>query len=140
MAENNIRAEGHNVPRPVTTFEESGLPRYLIDSILANPKFQKPSAIQAQAWPVALQGRDVFGIAQTGSGKTLAFILPAIVHVMAQPEIKVTKTLHFRFTFNKLNAFPIHNCYYALGPVFFPYRAQSDASRGQVIWFRIEVS
>jgi ATP-dependent RNA helicase DDX5/DBP2 len=30
------------------------------------------------------------GIAETGSGKTLAFILPAIVHVMAQEMLKVT--------------------------------------------------
>lgn len=35
---------------------------------------------------MALSGRDVFGIAQTGSGKTLAFILPAIVHTIAQPK------------------------------------------------------
>jgi len=37
---------------------------------------------------VALQGRDMIGIAQTGSGKTLAFIMPALVHVMAQPKLK----------------------------------------------------
>ena len=30
----------------------------------------------------------MFGVAQTGSGKTLAFMLPGIVHVMAQPIIK----------------------------------------------------
>jgi len=46
--------------------------------------FKVPSAIQAQSWPVVLQGRDFIGIAKTGSGKTLAFIIPAIVHTMAQ--------------------------------------------------------
>jgi len=35
-----------------------------------------------------MSGRDVIGIAQTGSGKTLAFIIPGIVHVMAQPMVK----------------------------------------------------
>jgi ATP-dependent RNA helicase DDX5/DBP2 len=30
----------------------------------------------------------LIGIAQTGSGKTLSFILPGIVHVMAQSMIK----------------------------------------------------
>lgn len=30
---------------------------------------------------------DVIGVAPTGSGKTLAFLLPALVHVMAQPEL-----------------------------------------------------
>merc|ERR1719461_1939855 len=37
---------------------------------------------------MALSGRDVIGIAQTGSGKTLAFLLPAIVHINAQPLLK----------------------------------------------------
>jgi len=38
-----------------------------------------------QGWPIALAGRDMVGIAETGSGKTLAFLLPAIVHINAQP-------------------------------------------------------
>ena len=47
--------------------------------------FSEPTAIQAQGWPMALKGRDLIGIAETGSGKTLAYLLPAIVHVNAQP-------------------------------------------------------
>merc|ERR1719210_2361700 len=50
--------------------------------------FTKPSAIQSQAWPMALSGRDVIGIAQTGSGKTLAFLLPGVVHLNAQPPLR----------------------------------------------------
>jgi len=38
--------------------------------------FTKPSVIQAQAWPAALQDRDVVGVAKTGSGKTLGFLFP----------------------------------------------------------------
>lgn len=34
---------------------------------------------------MALKGRDLIGIAETGSGKTLAYLLPAIIHVNAQP-------------------------------------------------------
>ncbi len=34
---------------------------------------------------MALSGRDMIGIAATGSGKTLSFVLPAIVHINAQP-------------------------------------------------------
>lgn len=36
---------------------------------------------------MALKGRDLIGIAETGSGKTLAYLLPALVHVSAQPRL-----------------------------------------------------
>ncbi|PSC74148.1 DEAD-box ATP-dependent RNA helicase 24 [Micractinium conductrix] len=50
--------------------------------------FDRPTAIQAQALPAALMGRDVLGIAKTGSGKTAAFVLPMVVHIMDQPELQ----------------------------------------------------
>ncbi len=34
---------------------------------------------------MALMGRDLIGLAETGSGKTLAYLLPAVVHINAQP-------------------------------------------------------
>lgn len=37
-----------------------------------------PTPIQLQAIPVALQGKDVAGIAQTGTGKTLAYGIPML--------------------------------------------------------------
>lgn len=37
---------------------------------------------------MAMSGRDMIGIAQTGSGKTLAYLLPAIVHINAQPPVR----------------------------------------------------
>ena len=85
-AEHFIKVTGENIPRPVQSFEESSLPKYLVDQLKTH--FNKPSVIQSQSWPVALQGRDFIGVAQTGSGKTLSFIMPAIVHVMAQDMIK----------------------------------------------------
>jgi superfamily II DNA/RNA helicase len=40
--------------------------------------YAAPTPIQAQAIPVALEGRDVVGIAQTGTGKTASFVLPLL--------------------------------------------------------------
>lgn len=50
--------------------------------------FKAPTPIQAQGWPIALKGRDIVGLAETGSGKTLAYMLPAIVHINAQPYLE----------------------------------------------------
>lgn len=71
--------KGENIPRPVTSFEEAGFPKYIYDTLIKQD-FEKPSCIQSQGWPIALSGRDMVGIAETGSGKTLAFMLPGIVH------------------------------------------------------------
>jgi ATP-dependent RNA helicase DeaD len=43
--------------------------------------FEQPSPIQAQAIPVALEGRDVVGQSHTGSGKTMAFGIPVVQRV-----------------------------------------------------------
>lgn len=57
--------------------------------------FTEPTPIQSQGWPMALKGRDLIGIAETGSGKTLAYLLPAIVHVNAQPILGANMLLIF---------------------------------------------
>lgn len=49
--------------------------------------FVEPTPIQSQGWPMALKGRDLIGIAETGSGKTLAYLMPALIHVSAQPRL-----------------------------------------------------
>lgn len=41
---------------------------HFITEQIQNQGFQKPSPIQAQAWPVLLKGEDLIGIAQTGTG------------------------------------------------------------------------
>ena len=41
-----------------------------------------PTLIQKYAIPIAMEKKNLIGIAKTGSGKTLAFILPALCHIM----------------------------------------------------------
>lgn len=49
-------------------------------------KFTKPTQIQQEAIPLALQGRDIIGLAQTGSGKTCAFSLPILQALWEDPK------------------------------------------------------
>uniref|UniRef100_A0A0E0MSM6 RNA helicase n=1 Tax=Oryza rufipogon TaxID=4529 RepID=A0A0E0MSM6_ORYRU len=79
-----ITVEGRDVPKPVREFRDVGFPEYVLQEI-TKAGFVEPTPIQSQGWPMALRGRDLIGIAETGSGKTLAYLLPAIVHVNAQP-------------------------------------------------------
>lgn len=54
--------------------------------------FTRPTPIQEQAIPPALQGRDVLASATTGSGKTAAFVLP-ILHRLASKSRGTTRAL-----------------------------------------------
>ncbi|CAI4050217.1 hypothetical protein N7582_004860 [Saccharomyces uvarum] len=82
--ENEMTISGHDIPKPITTFDEAGFPDYVLSEVKAEG-FAKPTGIQCQGWPMALSGRDMVGIAATGSGKTLSYCLPGIVHINAQP-------------------------------------------------------
>jgi len=64
----------------LTTFNEFGLAEP-INRALVEEKYHTPTPIQAQTIPIALQGRDVIGIAQTGTGKTASFALPILNHL-----------------------------------------------------------
>jgi ATP-dependent RNA helicase DBP3 len=73
---------------PVTGFHQCGFTKAMLK---CTETFDKPSAVQAQAWPVLLQGRDAIAIAETGSGKTLGFVLPALVHILDAKPIETVK-------------------------------------------------
>ena len=61
-------------------------PSKLRSVLLWHAVLSSPSPIQSilQAWPVALQGRDVVAVAKTGSGKTCGFLLPGFLHIEKQ--------------------------------------------------------
>ena len=66
----------------MTSFSELGLSPEVLRAV-ADTGYDTATPIQAQAIPVALQGRDVLGIAQTGTGKTAAFALPILHRLCA---------------------------------------------------------
>ena len=47
--------------------------------------FTRPTPIQAEAIPPALEGRDILACAMTGSGKTAAFLLPILDRLIGRP-------------------------------------------------------
>jgi superfamily II DNA/RNA helicase len=65
-----------------TTFADLGVNARLL-SALAHNSIDTPVAVQAEAIPPLMHGRDVVIQAPTGSGKTLAFILPLVERLLA---------------------------------------------------------
>ncbi len=61
--------------------------RECIQESIRQAGFERPTPIQAQAIPPALEGSDVIGLAQTGTGKTAAFALPIINRLAGRPEL-----------------------------------------------------
>lgn len=58
-------------------FTELNLSESLLKAV-ADMGFTEPSPIQKEAIPLALQGKDIVGMAQTGTGKTAAFAIPSL--------------------------------------------------------------
>ena len=58
-------------------FAELGIAPRMVEK-LAEDGITNPTPIQVKSIPLALEGRDVMGLAQTGTGKTAAFGLPLL--------------------------------------------------------------
>ncbi|MGC6390972.1 MAG: DEAD/DEAH box helicase [Alphaproteobacteria bacterium] len=67
------------------TFQDIHLPEAL-QHTLAHMQFAKPTPIQSQAIPLALNGKDILGSAQTGTGKTGAYGIPLVSQLMENPD------------------------------------------------------
>ena len=72
----------HPVPETDRSFDELGLAPEIRRAV-AELGFVHPTPIQAAVIPIALEGRDVVGLAETGSGKTAAFALPMVQRLEA---------------------------------------------------------
>eukprot|EP00123_Amoebidium_parasiticum_P009864 comp19754_c0_seq1/m.23603 comp19754_c0_seq1/g.23603 ORF comp19754_c0_seq1/g.23603 comp19754_c0_seq1/m.23603 type:complete len:525 (-) comp19754_c0_seq1:297-1871(-) len=81
MAKHSIKLSEKDLPPCYLDF--SALP-YHLSTLLTKVGYTAPTPIQAQAWPILRQGRDIVAVAKTGSGKTCGFLVPAIMHVQAK--------------------------------------------------------
>jgi ATP-dependent RNA helicase RhlE len=66
------------------TFADLGLNPVVLQAV-HDAGYTHPTPIQARAIPLALEGRDLIGLAQTGTGKTAAFALPILNQLMGGP-------------------------------------------------------
>ena len=72
----------------MTTFNDFALADPIREAVAATG-YDTPTPIQQQAIPLALDDRDILGIAQTGTGKTAAFALP-ILDLLAREPYRLT--------------------------------------------------
>ncbi|KAJ5544298.1 Helicase C-terminal [Penicillium frequentans] len=82
----NIATRGGSVPNPMRSWKESQLPPRLLE-LIDRVGYKEPTAIQRAAVPIAMQSRDLIGVAVTGSGKTAAFLLPLLVYISELPRL-----------------------------------------------------
>jgi len=72
--------------QPTANFYGMGIAPKILD-ILERMKFKVPTPIQLKAIPLALEGKDIVGIAQTGTGKTHSFAIPMIQRLVQKKGI-----------------------------------------------------
>lgn len=70
-------SEEHADAKAPKSFKDLGIIDSLCDAC-TSLGYKAPTPIQAESIPLALQGRDLVGLAETGSGKTAAFALPIL--------------------------------------------------------------
>lgn len=87
LVENHVTIYGDRVPQPMFEFSDLVAPD-CVHQAFVDLGYKLPTPIQSISWPILLNSRDLVGIAKTGSGKTMAFMVPASLHIMAQPPLR----------------------------------------------------
>ncbi|KAI4794139.1 hypothetical protein KUCAC02_032248, partial [Chaenocephalus aceratus] len=80
--EDNSQPEVAEIEVALKTFKDLGVTEVLCEAC-DQLGWKTPTKIQIEAVPLALQGRDIIGLAETGSGKTGAFALPILQSLLS---------------------------------------------------------
>jgi len=90
----------------------------LIDPItrtLASLSYTTPTAVQSQAIPAVLAGRDVMAAAQTGTGKTAGFALPLLQRLVMEGQTSSNSTRSLVLVPTRELAEQVHDSFKAYG-------------------------
>lgn len=82
--DSEVEHHSRTAPDEATTFEALGIDQRLCE-VCKSLEWHQPTKIQRESIPIALNGRDIIGLAETGSGKTAAFILPILQSLLENP-------------------------------------------------------
>jgi ATP-dependent RNA helicase DDX5/DBP2 len=61
-------------PDPVIHFKDAPFPKKLVAALLKQG-YPEPTPIQAQAWSIAVTGRDVIAVAKTGKAPLIPLLI-----------------------------------------------------------------
>ena len=139
-ASDDAEEEDDDEPQSDATFSSLGLSDPLC-AACAKMGFKAPSAIQREAIPHAIAGRDIIGLAETGSGKTAAFALPVLHRLLEKPQplfalaVAPTRELAFQIgeQFEALGSLIGVKCAVAVGGVDMVQQSIMLAKRPHVI-------
>ncbi len=87
----SITIKGTNVPHPLRKWDESSIPQAILQ-VIKRVGYKEPTPIQRQAIPIAIQGRDMIGVAETGSGKTASFVIPMLCFIKDLPPLDMSNS------------------------------------------------
>lgn len=69
---------------PVLSFDPYIENRPELEDFFREHAINKPTPVQAQVLPIAINGNNLIVVSPTGTGKTLCFLIPLLFHVLAQ--------------------------------------------------------
>lgn len=90
VTEAKIQTSSTMPSAPEPTFVDLGLDPRLVQAV-ALQNFERPTPVQRNAIPLALNGKDVMAKAPCGSGKTAAYVLPVLSSILSRKAVCVRR-------------------------------------------------